>query len=125
MITATSAPMNDDVNAAGQRLARAALLGHRVAVERRRDRPGLPGNIEQDRSDRAAEQRAPIDARQHDDGRCRRHRERQREQNRDAVGAAKSGQDADDHAQHDADHHQQQVEGRKHDREAVKQRAEL
>ena len=36
-------------------------------------------------------------------------RERQRQQDRDAVGAAEAGQHADDHAEQDADEHQQDV----------------
>jgi hypothetical protein len=50
-----------------QRLCRAALLGHRVAVEGGGHRPRLAGDVEQDRRDRPAEQRAPIDTGQHDD----------------------------------------------------------
>ena len=57
----------------GQRLAGPALLRHRIAVERGRHRPRLARNVEQDRGDGAAEQRAPVDARQHDDRRGRRH----------------------------------------------------
>ena len=105
----------------GERLAGLALLRHRMAVERGRDRPRLARNVEQDRGDRAAEQRAPVDAGQHDDRRGRRHAEGERQQDRDAVGAAEPGQHADDHAEQDADHHQQQVERLDHDREAVKQ----
>ena len=56
-----------------QRLARLALLRHRMAVEGGGHRPRLAGDVEQDRGDGAAEQRAPVDAGQHDDGRGRRH----------------------------------------------------
>ena len=87
----------------GQRLAGLALLRHRMAVERGRDRPRLARNVEQDRRDGAAEQRAPVDAGQHDDRRGRRHAEGQRQQDRDAVGAAEARQHADDHAEQDAD----------------------
>jgi hypothetical protein len=59
--------------------------------------------------DRPAEQRSPVDAREHDDRRGRRHRERQRQQDRDAVGAAEARQHADQHAEQDADQHEQQV----------------
>ena len=48
-------------------------------------------------------------------------REGERQQDRDAVGAAEAGQHADDHAEQDADHHQQQVERLQHHGEAVKQ----
>ena len=92
-----------------QRFVRAALLRHRMAIERRRDRPRFTGNIEEDRCDRTTEQRPPVDAGQHDDGRRRRHREGQRQQDRDAIGAAQSGQHADNHAEQDADEHQCQV----------------
>ena len=91
----------------GQGFVGAALLRHRVAVEGGRDRPRFARNIEQDRGDGAAEQGAPIDARQHDDRRRRRHRERQRQQDRDAVGAAEARQHADDDTEQDADQHQQ------------------
>ncbi|MGY3595083.1 hypothetical protein ACVIGB_003132 [Bradyrhizobium sp. USDA 4341] len=108
----------------GQRFGRPALLRHRIAVERGRDRPGFAGDVEQDRGDGAAEQRTPIDAGQHHDGGCRIHREGQRQQDRDAVGAAKSGQHADEDAEHEADHHQQQCLPRQQDGKAMQQETE-
>ena len=105
----------------GKRLAGAALLRHGMAVEGGRDRPWLARNVEQHRGDGAAEQRAPVDAGQHDDRRRRRHGERQRQQDRDAVGAAEAGQHTDDDAEHDADEHDQEVERLENDAEAVKQ----
>ena len=48
-------------------------------------------------------------------------RERQRQQDRDAVGAAEPGQHADDDAEQDADEHHQEVERLEDDGEAVKQ----
>ena len=45
----------------------------------------------------------------------------ERQQDRHAVGAAQPGQHADDHAQHDADHHVEQVLPAQHDGEAVHQ----
>src|SRR5581483_1478082 len=42
-----------------------------------------------------------------------------------AVGTAEPGQNADDDAEHDAHHHQQQVERLHHDREAVKKIADI
>ena len=84
------------------------LLGHRVAVERRRHRPGFAGNIEQDRGDCAAEQRTPVDARQHHDGGGRIHREGQRQQDGNAVRPAQTRQHADENAEHQPDHHQGQ-----------------
>ena len=104
-----------------QGFAGLALLRHRIAVERRRHRPWLAGYVEENRGDRAAEQRAPVNAGQHDDGRGRRHAEGQRQQDRNAVGAAQSRQHADDDAEHDADHHQHDVERLQRDRKAVKQ----
>ena len=93
----------------GQRLRCALLLRHRKTIERGRDRPGLARNVEQDRRDRPAEQRTPIDAAQHDDGRGRVHAEGQRQQDGDAVGAAQTGQHADQDAERDADQHVGQV----------------
>ena len=108
----------------GQRFRRPALLRHRIAVEGGRDRPGLAGDVEQDRGDGAAEQRAPIDAGQHHDGRGRIHREGQRQQDRDAVGAAEARQHADEDAEHEPDHHQQQRLPRQQHGKAVHQKAE-
>ena len=82
-----------------QRLAGPALLRHRVAVEGGGHRPGLARDVEQDRGDRPAEQRAPVDAGQHDDRRGRRHAEGQRQQDRHAVGPAQARQHADQDAQ--------------------------
>ena len=48
-------------------------------------------------------------------------RKRQRQQDRNAVGAAQTRQHADDHAEHDADDHQHQIERLHDDREAVKE----
>ena len=105
----------------GQRLVGPALLGHRMAVEGGGHRPGLARDVEQDRGDGAAEQRTPVDAGQHDDGRGRRHREGQRQQDGDAVGAAEARQHADDHAEQDADHHVGQIRQGQRDREAVQE----
>ena len=109
----------------GERLAGAALLRHRMAVEGGRDRPWLAGNIEQYRGDGAAEQRAPVDAREHDDRRGRRHGKSQRQQDGDAVGAAQPGQHADQDAEHDADDHHHEVERLDRDRKAVEEIGEL
>jgi len=75
-----------------ERFAGLALLRHRMAVEGGRDRPGLARNVEQHRRDGAAEQRAPVDAGEHDDCRGRGHAEGERQEDRDAVGAAEAGQ---------------------------------
>src|SRR5216110_2345149 len=58
------------------------------------------GDVEEDRCDRSAEERTPIDAREQDDRGSRaagllRHRERERQQDGDAVRAAQAGQHAD------------------------------
>ena len=54
-----------------------------------------------------------------------RHREGERQQDRDAVGAAQARQHADDHAEDDAGEHQHQVLQRQRDAEAVHQRLDL
>ena len=107
-----------------ERLVGLALLRHGMAVEGGRDRPRLAGNVEQDRGDGAAEQRAPVDRRQHDDRRGRRHREGERQQDGDAVGAAEAGQHADQHAERDADEHVDDVHRVGEDAEAEDQGAE-
>ena len=107
-----------------ERLVGLALLGHGMAVESGRDRPWLAGNIEQDRGDGAAEKRAPIDRRQHDDRRRRRHREGERQEDGDAVGAAEAGKHADQHAERDADAHVGDVHRVGEDAEAKDQGAE-
>jgi len=105
----------------GQCLTGLALLGHRIAIKCGCHRPRLTGNIEQDGRDRAAEQRTPVNTRQHDHRRRRRHGEGERQKNRDTIGAAQTGQHADQHTQRDPDEHQQQVERRQRNREPVKQ----
>jgi hypothetical protein len=102
-----------------QRFGRPALLGHRIAVEGGCDRPRLTGNIEQDRGDGAAEQRAPIDRGQHHDGGGRIHGEGQRQQDRHAVGPAQPRQHADENAEHKANHHQRERLPRHQDGKAV------
>ena len=44
-----------------------------------------------------------------------------RQEDSTAVGATETRQHADDHAEHDAEHHHQQIERLDHDRKAVKQ----
>jgi hypothetical protein len=122
--TATSEPMNDEVNAAVSASAALPLLGHRVAVERRRDRPRLAGNVEQDRRDRASEQRAPVDARQHHDRGRRVHREGERQQDRHAVRSAEAGQHAHEDAEQEPQQHQRQDLPRQQDGEALHQERE-
>jgi hypothetical protein len=108
-----------------QRLRRAPLLRHRVAVERGGHAPWLAGDVEQDRRDRAAEQRAPVDAAQHDDRRRRVHREREWQQDRHAVGATEARQHADQHAERDPDQHEAEVGQRHRHAEALHQTLQL
>ena len=105
----------------GERLATLPLPRHRIAVERRRDRPRLARDVEEHRGDRAAEERAPVERRQQDDRRGGRHRERERQQDRDTVGAAEPGQDADDGPERDAEDRDEQVERRDGDLKAVEE----
>src|SRR5262249_28110855 len=91
-----------------ERLASLPLPGQRIAVERRRHRPGLAGNVEENRGEGAAEERAPVERRQQDDRGGRRHRERERQQDRHPVGATEPRQDADDGAeQYAEDRHEE------------------
>ena len=87
----------------GERLAPLPLPRHRIAVEGGGHRPRLARDVEEDRRDGAAEERAPVEAREQDDGRGRRHREGERQQDRHAVGAAQARQHADDGAERDAE----------------------
>ena len=109
----------------GERLAGPALLRHRIAVERRGDRPGFAGDVEQDRGDGAAEQRAPVDAGQHDDRRGRRHAEGQRQQDRHAVGPPSPGSTPMITPSTMPTHHQQRCCTVQHDGEAVEQVADV
>src|SRR5882762_2705480 len=102
------------------------MLRQRVAVKGGGDRPGFAGNVEEDRCDRSAEERTPIDAREQDDcgGRAAgllRHREGEGQQDGDPVRAAQAGQHADDDPQDDADEHQQQVERGQRDPDPLQQ----
>ena len=105
----------------GERFRSLALLRHRIAVEGGRHRPRFARNVEQDRRDRPAEQRAPIDARQHHDRGGRVHRERERQQDRDAVRPSQPRQHADEDAEQEADQHQRQRLPGQQDGETVKQ----
>ena len=96
-----------------QRLGGFALLRHRVAVKGGGDRPGFAWDIEQNRGNCPPEQGTPVNTRQHDDRRRGVHGEGQRQQNRNAVGSAQSGQYANQHAQRDADQHVHDV-GQRH-----------
>ena len=107
-----------------QRLAGPALLRHRIAVEGGRHRPGLARDVEQDRGDRPAEQRPPVDAGEHDDGGGRRHAEGERQEDRHAVRTAQARQHADQHAQEDADQHVEDVHRVGEHAEPVDQRGE-
>ena len=93
----------------GERLIGSTLLGKWMPIEGSRHRPGLARDIEENGGDRPAEQRSPVDAGEHDDGRGRRHREGEGQQNCHPVGPAEARQNTDDDAEQDADHHQGQV----------------
>ena len=95
-----------------------ALPGQRIAVEGGGHRPRLARDVEQDGGDRAAEESAPVERGQQDDRGGRRHRERERQQDGHTVGAAQSGQHADDRAQQDARDRHEQIERGDGDREA-------
>ena len=86
-----------------ERLARAALLGHLVAVDARDDRRGLTGDVQQDRRRRTAVLGAVVDARHHDQAGRRLEAGGQRQQDRDRGGRPEAGQDADQRAQQAAD----------------------
>src|SRR5262245_62777906 len=84
----------------------------RETVERGCHRPRLAWNVEQDRGDSSPEKRAPIDRGEEDDCRRRRHCKRDRQQNRDPIGAPQSGKYADDSTQEDSDQRYENVERR-------------
>jgi hypothetical protein len=92
------------------------LLREGEAVEQKHDGPRLARDVEQDRGDHAAEQRAPVDAGKEDDRARRsagagvRDEDRDRQQDRHATGAAETGEDADDQAEEASDRQEQQVE---------------
>jgi hypothetical protein len=108
-----------------QRLVGPALLRHGVTIEGCGHRPGFTGDIEEDGGDGSAEQGAPIDAGEHDDGGGGRHGKRKRQQDGDAVGAPEAGQDPDDDAEQDADQHQRDVVPGESDLEAANERVDL
>ena len=112
------------MKAARQRLRGLALLGHGIAVEGGGNRPRLSGNVEQDRRNGAAEQRAPVEAGQHHDGRRRVHREGERQQDRNAIGTAETRKHADEHAEHQPHHHQAELLERHQGHEALEQQLE-
>jgi hypothetical protein len=85
----------------------------------------LAGDVEEYGGDRPREQRAPVDAGQHDDRGSGLHGEGERQQYRDAIRAAQARQHADDDAQHDADRHHADVVPRERDGEAVDERAQV
>ena len=88
--TPTSAPNAAEPNA-GPARSSAAVARHRIAVEGGRDRRRLARNVEQNGGDRAAEQRAPIHAREQDDRGDRLHAEGQRQHSETPFGAPSPG----------------------------------
>ncbi len=107
----------------GKRDAGEPLLGHRVAVERRHDRAGVAGDVEQDRRDAPAVFAADVDRGEQDERRLRRqlHRERDGQQDRHAVDRAQAGQEPDHGADEGAQERDQQVHGLGRDDEAVRE----
>ena len=85
---------------------------------------GFARDVEEDRSDRAAEQRPPVDAGEHHDGRGRIHGEGERQQDRDPVGTPQARQHADEDAEHEAHHHQGEDLPGQQDAETVDEKAE-
>ena len=88
--------------AADQRLLRLPLLGHRVAVERGRDRAAFARHVEQDGGDAAAELRGAIERDHQGHAGLDVHVERDRQQDDQRVLRAEARQDADDGAEHHA-----------------------
>ncbi len=82
-----------------QRRGRSAVARHRIAVEGRRNRGRLSGNVEQNRSDGAAEQRAPVHAGQKDDRRNWLHAKRQWQEQRNPIRSAEARQYANQDAE--------------------------
>ena len=85
-----------------QRRGAASLPGHRIAVDRGRNRCGLTRRIEQDARRRAAVHRAVIDAAEHDEGADRIEAEGDWQQQRHSECRPDSGQHADGGAERHA-----------------------
>jgi hypothetical protein len=105
-------PMNEAIAEIASAGAAAALLRHRVAVERGRHRGRGARDVEQDGADRVAVLRAVVDAREQDQhrGGVEVQRERDRDQDGDAVDRADARQHADDRADEHADERDEQVD---------------
>ena len=102
----------------GQRRSGAALLRHRVAVERGHDGRRFARHVDQDRRRRAAVLRAVEDAGQHDEAGHRLEIERHRQHQRDGRDRTDARQHADQRAAEAADQADQQVGRRQRDTEA-------
>ncbi len=90
----------------GERLLAHALLGHRIAVERRRGRAGGARDIDQDGGNAGAHVRRAVNRDHEDQPDLDRHRQGQGQEDDDGVGGAETGQGADDHPQeHRGDDH--------------------
>ena len=99
-----------------ERPPRLAALGEGIAVERGGRGGRRPGGVDQDGGDGAREGRRDVDGREHRDGVHRRHRQRERKQQRSAGGGAEPRQHADDHAEHGGGEDQRDQVGIEHHR---------
>ena len=102
----------------GQRGPGAALLRHRVAVERGHDGRRFARHVDQDRRRRAAVLRAVEDPGQHDEAGNRLQIERHRQHHRDGRDRTDARQHADQRAAEAADQADQQIGRRQRDTEA-------
>jgi hypothetical protein len=108
-----------------QRRTGAALFRHLETVEGGHHRPGLTGNVDQDRRGRAAILRTIIDAGQHDQRTHRRQAKRDRKQHGHGGDGADARQHAHERANQRADQTQQNVDGDRNRRATEKGRRPL
>ena len=99
-----------------------ALLGHRIAVHRGRDRGGRAGRVDEDGGIGAAVDRPRIDRAERDEPRGRVHGEGEGNEHRHGHGRREAGEGADDGAGENASERQQQVIGRQCRQEGVEHR---
>ncbi len=103
-----------------KRVACAAVLGHRIAVERSHHRRLVAGDVEKDRRDPPAIHRPVIDRSQQDErgGGIKPHGEGDRDKDRHAIRGPEARKRADDSPEKAADNSQKERHGRKRDLEA-------
>ena len=95
-----------------QRLGRAALARHRVAVEHGGDIGGRPRDVDQDGADGAARHGGGVDRAEQDQAARRVHVEGERDEQRHRHGRAQARRRAQDQAADGAEHQHRQVPGR-------------